>query len=431
MKKNELHNLTNNLGLKIIALVFSALLWLFVGNINDPIKSDAFNDIPITIKNEEIVSNDGKTYKLMDDIESVRVIVRARRSILSKISSKDVTAVVDLRQRDSDTGVVPITAVVAGYEESLEVTAETTPNNVLVRVEDVSNKSFPISVATVNKVRDGYELGEMTVNPERIQISGSKSAIEDIQRVVARIDVNGRSEDCVLDAELIIFDGNGNAMDQSSLRNNLGDKGVSVNVQILPSKEVGLEFSVSGTPATGYRCTGLSNEPDRVKVYGTKEVLEDLDSIEIPSSEINISGVKSKKEYTIDISPYLPEGVKLGNETASNVIVTVMVEQEGTRTLLLPVGAVRINNLDESLSVTMETAGDLEVHFTGKEELLEKLDIQNAASIDLREYTAPGTYEIPVNIEVDSNVILTENPVVSITLTEKTAENDTAEKAKE
>lgn len=421
------HKLTDNIGLKLIALIFSIFLWFFVVNIDDPIKSRVFSDIPLTIQNKEIVINEGKKFKNDDDFDSVRVVVHARRSILNKLTAEDITANVDLRMRDTSTGIVPIVAVVNGYEENLDVTTETNPNNVRIKVEDSTSKSFPISVMTVNKQRDGYELGEMTTNPERIQISGAKSIIEDIQRVVAKIDVNGKSEDCVLDAELIIFDGNGNVMDQSGLENNLGDKGVSVNVQILPSKNVKLKFNVSGIPAEGYRFTSISSEPEIVDVYGTKETLSELAYIEIPATEINLDGAEGRKEFTIDISPYIPEGVHLVEETANNVVVTVMVEKEGTRTLLLPFGAVRITNLNEKLSASVEKVGNLEVKFEGKDELLQKLNIQNAASIDLRGYNVPGTYEVPVNIEVNSDVTLMETPMITITLSDKKEETKTTE----
>lgn len=420
--KKHGHALTNNLGLKVIALVFSALLWLFVVNIDDPINSRVFNDIPYVVKNEEIATNDGKMFKIMDDIDSVRVIVHARRSVLNKIKSKDITAVIDLRERDPVTNIVPIKAVVNGYEENLEVTTECTPNNVMVKVEGSTTKSFPISVSTENKQRDGYELGEMTTNPERIQITGAKSTIEDIQRVVAQIDVMGISEDCVKEAKLIIFDGNGNVMDQSAMQNNLGDKGVSVNVQVLPIKKVKLNFNVSGTPAEGYRLTGLNSEPASVEVYGTKEDLSNLTALDIPGSEINIDNLQSRKEYTVDISKYLPEGIELTEETAKNVLVTVIVEEEGTRTIFLSTGAVRLDNLQEGLSAVIETPGDLEIRFAGEEALLEKLNIQNAASVDLKEYTEPGTYDVPVEIELNQAITLMDTPMITITISEKKEE---------
>lgn len=420
--KKHGHALTNNLGLKVIALVFSALLWLFVVNIDDPINSRVFNDIPYVVKNEEIATNDGKMFKIMDDIDSVRVVVHARRSVLNKIKSKDITAVIDLRERDPVTNIVPIKAVVNGYEENLEVTTECTPNNVMVKVEGSTTKSFPISVSTENKQRDGYELGEMTTNPERIQITGAKSTIEDIQRVVAQIDVMGISEDCVKEAKLIIFDGNGNVMDQSAMQNNLGDKGVSVNVQVLPIKKVKLNFNVSGTPAEGYRLTGLNSEPTSVEVYGTKEDLNNLTALDIPGSEINIDNLQSRKEYTVDISKYLPEGIELTEETAKNVLVTVIVEEEGTRTIFLSTGAVRLDNLQEGLSAVVETPGDLEIRFAGEEALLEKLNIQNAASVDLKEYTEPGTYDVPVEIELNQAITLMDTPMITITISEKKEE---------
>lgn len=420
--KKHGHALTNNLGLKVIALVFSVLLWLFVVNIDDPINSRVFNDIPYVVKNEEIATNDGKMFKIMDDIDSVRVVVHARRSVLNKIKSKDITAVIDLRERDPVTNIVPIKAVVNGYEENLEVTTECTPNNVMVKVEGSTTKSFPISVSTENKQRDGYELGEMTTNPERIQITGAKSTIEDIQRVVAQIDVMGISEDCVKEAKLIIFDGNGNVMDQSAMQNNLGDKGVSVNVQVLPIKKVKLNFNVSGTPAEGYRLTGLNSEPASVEVYGTKEDLSNLTALDIPGSEINIDNLQSRKEYTVDISKYLPEGIELTEETAKNVLVTVIVEEEGTRTIFLSTGAVRLDNLQEGLSAVIETPGDLEIRFAGEEALLEKLNIQNAASVDLKEYTEPGTYDVPVEIELNQAITLMDTPMITITISEKKEE---------
>lgn len=420
--KKHGHALTNNLGLKVIALVFSALLWLFVVNIDDPINSRVFNDIPYVVRNEEIATNDGKMFKIMDDIDSVRVVVHARRSVLNKIKSKDITAVIDLRERDPVTNIVPIKAVVNGYEENLEVTTECTPNNVMVKVEGSTTKSFPISVSTENKQRDGYELGEMTTNPERIQITGAKSTIEDIQRVVAQIDVMGISEDCVKEAKLIIFDGNGNVMDQSAMQNNLGDKGVSVNVQVLPIKKVKLNFNVSGTPAEGYRLTGLNSEPASVEVYGTKEDLSNLTALDIPGSEINIDNLQSRKEYTVDISKYLPEGIELTEETAKNVLVTVIVEEEGTRTIFLSTGAVRLDNLQEGLSAVVETPGDLEIRFAGEEALLEKLNIQNAASVDLKEYTEPGTYDVPVEIELNQAITLMDTPMITITISEKKEE---------
>ena len=410
-----------NIGLRLIALIAAAVLWLVVVNISDPIDSVSFNNIPVTIINEEVVTNQGKVFQVVDNVQTVRVTVSAQRQILSRISASNIVATAYLSQMEVNTLLVPITATVRGYESSGIVTVAT-PNNLQVKIEDMTKNNFPISVSATGTPRDGYVVGSMTTNPEKITIRGSDSMINNIQKVVAKVDVSGLSESSVLDAELILYDGNGNPMDQSQLTNNLGEEGISVNVEILNTKSVGMKFEVSGEPADGYVYTGYTVEPDKIQVCATKEVLAGLDYIEIPSDEIDITGADGRMEVTVDIGDYLPEGVRLVDQTANNVIVSVAIEQEGARTIELPVEAIRVKNLDENLKVAFESERDLELRFTGAQDVLDILDIRNAASIDLKSYTTEGTYEVPVNIETVEGVTLTEEPKVKIILTEKKSE---------
>ena len=322
------------------------------------------------------------------------------------------------------TYLVPITAEVKGLEGET-VTTQVNPVNLQIKIEDMKSNTYPISASTTNLVpRDGFVVGEASVSPEKITIRGTESKINNIHRVVAKArdsaDLSGLSEDTTLDAELIIFDGNDNVMDQSQLTNNLGERGLSLNVQILREKNVPVILNgVSGNPANGFVYTGSTLEPSMVKICGTKEALDSVSSIEIPESAVNIQGKQGREEVTVDILPYLPDGISLSKDVSNNVIVTVMIEQEGTKTIQLPVGAIQIKNLKEDLKLEFESDMDIELQFTGREEALEVLDIRYAASMDLKNYKTAGTYEIAVNIETPSGVELTKNPTVRIILTEK------------
>lgn len=413
--------ITRNIGLKVAALIFSIFLWLIVININDPIDSVTYTNIPVSFTNEEVVTNMGKTYDLVGDAQPVRVTVSGTRSAISKVTSSSIVAIADLSQMEVNTYLVPITAEVRGMEGK-GLTTEVTPGNLQIKIEDTARNTYPISVSTPTNIipRDGYAVGDVTANPEKITIWGTESAIRNIQRVVARPrESSGLSESTTLDAELIILDGNGNSMDQSQLTNNLGERGVSVNVQILRKKTVPLSVNVSGTPADGFIYTGCTTEPSQIDICGTKEALDAVSAIEIPGSEINISGKQGREEVTVDILPYLPEGIRLADEAANNVVVNVMIEQEGVKTIELPVGAIQINNLKEDLKLSFESDMDIELQFTGREEDLSVLDVRYAASIDLKNYKTPGTYEVAVNIETPAHVELTKNPTVKIILTEK------------
>ena len=50
MKK---YKFTDNLGLKIIAVIFAAFLWLIVVNLDNPVSTQTFSEVPVTIINED------------------------------------------------------------------------------------------------------------------------------------------------------------------------------------------------------------------------------------------------------------------------------------------------------------------------------------------------------------------------------------------
>ena len=419
MKK---YKFTNNLGLKIMALVFAALLWLIVVNIDDPVESTTFRNIDVTVQNTEVVTNEGKTYKILDDTQKVSVVVRAKRSVLAKLSSSSIIATADMSEMQISS-LIPITATVPGYEG--QYTAEATPGNLKVKIEDQTKNPFPVNVSVTGIPRDGYVVGNTPTNPAKVTVSGAESLVNSIDKAVAKVDVSGLSKTTVLQAELTYYDSNGNPVDKSQLKDNLGEDGITVEVEILNTKSVALNFNVMGTPEEGYVYSGLTSEPERIQVCGTAEALSGFTELDVPASEIDISGATEKLEQTIDIVPYLPEGIKLVDETANNVVVTVSIEQEGTRTIELLAESIRVNNVQDNLRVSFEDNTDIQLQFKGAQEALEKLDVKNAVYIDLKTYTKPGSYEVPVNVDLDmdgangSNITLLKNPTVKVTLTEK------------
>ena len=257
------------------------------------------------------------------------------------------------------------------------------------------------------------------MSPERVTITGSESMIEQVDRAVASIDIEGISKDTDLPATLVLYDANGNEMTNSQISNNLGEDGITVHVEVLPFKSVPVVFSTSGTPADGYQVTGITSEPESIQICGRSEDLAGISEIEIPASELNVNGADERFERTIDITPYLPDGISLVEENAGNILVTVVIEEEGTRSIDFMVSSIRINNLSDNLQVTYEPDAEITLQFRGSDELLDVLDISNAVSVDLADYTEPGTYDIPVAVNVPDGITLVNEVKVQLVLEEK------------
>lgn len=414
------YNLTTNLGLKVIAFIFAALLWLIVVNLDNPVVSKTFREIPVTIVNDDIITSAGDVYQVVGE-QSVSVVVYATRDISQELDAEDIVATADVTEMDTATGLIPIEISIPDYSGDYE-SAEAVPRNLTIQREKSGKKVLSLSVKAENDPADGYILGNMTVEPEQVTLTGAESVLAQIARAEARVNVEGMTADQKAKAELRLYDADGNVLNPPQIENDLGEEGITVSVEVLKLKSVPIVLDVTGTPAEGYKYTGGTSTPENLQVCGKSADLEGFDEIEISGPVLDVSGASDTIEKNIDISEYLPEGVRLAEQDSGTVKVTLKVEQEGTRSIDFLVSSLRINNLSEKLQVNYETGAEIVIRVSGDEARLNTLDITNAVYVDLGGYTTPGTYDIPVKVDLPDGVTLEEQVSVSLTLEEKTAQ---------
>lgn len=279
--------LTNNIGLKLVSLLFAVVLWALVVNIDDPVDETTYRSVPVKVLHEEIFTAKASTYRIVDGNETVNVTVRAKRSVLAEIREENIEVTADIKNRVTNSlseATLPTQVTIKGFEGEY-VEAYTTPVNLQIEIEPSTTKTLVFSVETIGTPRDGNILGEVTANPEKITLAAGQSRIDRVKKAVAKADVSGISESGEVEAELILYDANGKTIDPAFFDNNLGTEGLKVNVEVLKTKAVPLEFSTSKIkPAEGYTLANLVCEPKTVVVAGTREQLKELNKVSIPGS---------------------------------------------------------------------------------------------------------------------------------------------------
>lgn len=412
----------NNIGLKIMAVLFATFLWWTVVNVDDPIMEKRFRT-EVTVLHPEIITNLGKSYQVVEDTKNITVTISARRKVLEKIKEEHIQATADFRELQ---GVyAPIRVQVVGFEGSYEeVTAN--PRNIQVKTEDTIKKTFPITAMTTGSVKEGYVVGSLTSDTKTIEISGPKSSVGRISKVVASVNVADLSQDATLKATLIYYDSAENTIDQSLLTSNCDVNGVMVDVDIVKAKKLELKFNTSGIKtARGYVFNGITVEPQYVIVSMTEEYQTDIKVIEIPKKALKMTGLTQSAEVVVDIKEYLPEGVKLVDETLSKVVVYISVVQKETNVISVPVGAIKILNESMELTHSYGETMAVELVFTAVNEemetVLKQLTLEQIeATIDLKEYQQEGTFEVPVNVQkMPDGCVYTDNASVQIILKKK------------
>ena len=85
-------------------------------------------------------------------------------------------------------------------------------------------------------------------------------------------------------------------------------------------------------------------------------------------------------------------------------------------------GSIVVNNLASDLELSFGNTVDLEIQIKGPSEKLEVFSIAKKVSIDLKKYTTPGTYTVPVAVELPNGCSLVNDVSVEIVLEKKKEE---------
>lgn len=409
MKKKILHNW----GLKLASLLLAAVLWFLVVQLDDPKKSQTFYNIPVTLVNTELLEQEDKFYKVIDNSDSVRVTVTAPTSILSQLRATDIVAEADV-SRLTDINTIPITYSVLNVGiDSGSVKGD--HDMVRLNIEQNASRWVKVQYTTVGEVAEGYIVASASADQTMIRVSGPKSEVDRIDHAGVEIDVTGAASSLSANVEVLFYDTEDAVMDVSNLVMDVNY--VHMSVEVLAAKPVPVEVEVSGTPASGFLATGeVQCDPAMVRVAGSASALNNISKIVIPGEMMDLDGAEGDVINVINIRELLPDGIRLADSGDFNgrVTVTAFVEPEAERTLQIPAGNVAVVNIPEFLTASRsETEEYYEVKISGLDAVVSPAD-QNAimGTIDVQAWMeeegiselTPGAYQIPIHFEISKEI---------------------------
>lgn len=407
----------SNIPLKLMSVVIGIVIWLLVVNVDDPIISDTIPGVTVTIKNEAYVESAGLMCLVEEDQDMISVTVRGKRSVVDNIKATDIKAVADLTQitnMRTKPVMVPISVSCPGISPA---NIKTDPMNMSIALDDKMTLEFLVTVSSGESTPGkGYDIGSLTANPEKIKITGPQSLIQKIDKVIATVNLDGKTEDAVLLADLKIIDKNQEELkprQMEYLKFNNTDQSVNVSVDLWKVKnDINLSVGYVGYPADGYKVEKITLTPSGLTVAGTDEALQALadsgNTITIPDSCIDVSGRNDDFETKIDISALLPGDIKLTDGSNSTVIASVSILPQNSQEYSIPTQNIEAQNVGKGLRAVFETDSiQVRVRESSKE-LSQLKDTDIKASIDCSG-RKEGTYTIPVKIDLPMGYELVSN----------------------
>lgn len=402
--------LTNNFGLKLLSVFLAYLLWAGVINSQDPRETVIFEDIPVTIINEESLTAKDKIPEVIEG-ETVTVSVEARRSICSSLTKADIIAVADF-EKISLTESVPIEVSVRGYSEP-EVEIVRGQNQFMkLSLDESMTKEFRVKIATSGVPETGYVTGDMVASPNMITLTGSKTQISNIKEVVLVVDITGISNERQVYGVPVIYDKNGEVVSNSKVT--MSTSSVRVNIPVLKTKNVKINVITTGTPAEGYEVSSISYQPQSVQVAGSAVELLLLGN-EI-KAYCDITGATDAVEKNYDISSLWNEdltSLRLVDEEELAVTVTMKAYEE--KVMEITTDNIEIFGLQDGLKAEIIKIGQNQIRVRGNQAKLKATTLETLSPyIDLSEYAKPGYQVVYLCYDGDLSGLLVQDMMVRV-----------------
>ncbi len=401
--------LTNNLGLKLLSVISAIMLWLIVVNIDDPVISQDFTGIRVTMLNEDAVISQDKVYRIENDSDIISVRVSAKRSVLSKLTSEDFTATADLQKNIKLGNLVGIDVTCSNRNiKTTDITKSR--ENVVISIEDAASEQFNVVVTQSGTEGSGYVVGTAVPEKSLIEISGPASVVARIRRVVAEINVTGFTFDRTQKCQLKVLDSEDVPVDTTYLEYYGKTDGMNVNVTMLKTKTVKLKVGYTGTPHADYTFNGIFYKPETVEIAGDIEDIAGISEIVIPDEAVNIDGITENLQLDLDITDYLPAGIRLAKSADASVAVVVELEKKEGRPIKIPVSDIEFQNIPRGLEIDFDELEEIELVVMGSKEELDNLDMSEIiVTLDLDEYSKAGTYTKKLDVTLPDELRLMED----------------------
>ncbi len=427
--------LTNNLGMKLAALVLAVVIWLVIQSIADPVTTRELTS-KVEIRNEDVLQqqNEDYTYSIVGG-DTAKFTISGKTTVIDHLSASDFNVYADMSKL-SVVNAVPVEITPKAYVDSgVDILPQS--NTLQIELDELTTIQKDITVNTTGQPDEGYAVGNTGCEPSLVTISGPKKILDNVDKLVASVNVNGRSEDFSEAVIPILYDKNGDEITADTVKIEQEDP-VKVKVQIWKTVTLDVKLDFSGvTAAPGYAVTKTAYSPQQITVTASKEDLEKSEAVQNGYFSYPISGeenLSETKEGVFLISDFLGENLKIVDSDVRENGITYQITVEPKVSAAWPVAFDKIQLIGTKSQFTYRLAsGEDSVSLTvnGTEE-----DLNNArngsagniqVSLDVSNCDEPGKYSAVVSAVLPDRITLEPGQEIPIIVEAVRGDSETAD----
>lgn len=351
----------------------------------------------VVLKNQPVnVTYNSEKYVIEGLPETVDVTLIGTKTdlyIAKQSSAHDVT--IDLTGLKAGTHKVSIS-----YNQntgSIDYMVNPSVATVIIYEKVSETRTMSVDIINKDKLDPKLSIQNIKYDTDKIVIKGAEHQLEEVVAVKALLDINQLPSQeagtyTLKDVPLKAYNSNGEVVDVEIV-----PETVSITLDVTsPSKELTLKVVPKGEVAAGYAINTMSLNETKVIAYGNNEDLASLNYLPV---EIDVSGLKSGKNYKVELNK--PVGVK--SLSINNVTVSVSLGEVANKKID-NVG-IEYRNLIDGYTVQGIDKTRVTVALKGVSTVIDNVSSDDiTAYIDLDGLTE-GEYEVDVNVEGTDNKV--------------------------
>lgn len=371
-----INKLKNNSKIKIISLLSAMVLWMYVMAIVDPEETKLFENIPVTITNKnELNERDLVIYPEQE--LTTNIYVTGKLSNLKKVTKDDINVYGQINnplEGNNEIYLKVSTSQRVNYDFKNPV--------MIVTLDKIISEDKSIKVDITGSGKNNVDNIMLQDNIDKVSVSGPRSLVNKVKRVVGTVKVNGELNDFSQSIKLEPVDANGKVVEGIELEKD----SVNVNITLLTQKTVPITLKLSDNSESGVNYTMSQNT---VTIKGKKDIVDSINDIETQPVKLSeISPGTSK-----DIYLQVPSGI-----TIETKYITI-----------------KKNSEENAVEVYTYTAKDIEIRNNIENIDKSKIKFPNSINVSIEYLQSEGSInKDDINLYIDLNEVSLEDNTCKI-----------------
>lgn len=379
----------------LLSCAIAVGLWLYVITNVSPGSEQNFHGIPVTIENESVLLEKGLILVGGQD-SRVSVRLKGNRSDLNDLNSNNIKATVDLGTI-SEPGSHQCEYRVSFPSGISSVSLEKRLTEVVtIEVAEYEEKQVPVQLILQGEQQEGLFIDKegATTSVAQVMVSGPKQDVDQIAKAGIVLDVSDLTETLYGEFVYTLMNENNEAVVSDNIETDTGAIHVILPVEYIKQIPLTVKLIEGGGAKEANAVCDM--ETETLTISGSKEALSKIDELQIAT--VNLGEVDLTRGYTMDAPIKLPESLT-NHSGIGTVHIKVTLKDLASKTLTLTNERIVMKNLPEGMIGTISNL-KLDIVVRGPASQLSTLTAEQlTASVDFKDQ-APGTYTLPVTIEI-------------------------------